>query len=157
MGYVSHVMNYLIIPLRQYPEIAIFLTLALGFWFGSFKFGSFSLGVVTSTLLAGLLVGQLHVPVPTVVQSTFFMMFLFAVGYGVGPQFFRALKKDGRPQVAFALLVCASGLLCAYALGQLLGYNPGLTAGLITGGDPKPWTVGGAAENLQQTGARAHQ
>ncbi len=52
-------MHYLIDTMRQYPEIAIFLTLALGFWFGSLKFGSFSLGAVTSTLLAGLLVGQL--------------------------------------------------------------------------------------------------
>jgi putative transport protein len=157
MEYVFDVMNYIINPLRQYPEIAIFLTLALGFWFGSFKFGSFSLGVVTSTLLAGLLVGQLHIPVATVVQSTFFMLFLFAVGYGVGPQFFRALKKDGLPQVAFALLVSASGLLCAYALGKLLGYNPGLTAGLLAGGYTNSGTLGVATDNLKQLGLGADQ
>jgi putative transport protein len=103
----------LIDTLRTYPEIAIFLTLAIGFWFGSLKFRSFSLGAVTSTLIAGLLVGQLHITVAPVVESTFFLMFLFAVGYSVGPQFFRALKKDGLPQVAFALIVCASGFLCA--------------------------------------------
>ncbi len=65
--------------LRAYPEIAIFLTLAIGFWSGSLKFRSFSLGAVTSTLIAGLLVGQLHIAVAPVVESTFFLMFLFAV------------------------------------------------------------------------------
>lgn len=102
---MHYVTEFLINPFRQYPEIAIFLTLALGFWFGSLKFRSFSLGAVTSTLIAGLLVGQLHIPVAPVVQSTFFLMFLFAIGYSVGPQFFRALKKDGLAQIAFALLV----------------------------------------------------
>jgi putative transport protein len=53
-------------------------------------------------LIPGLLVGQLHIPIAPVVQSTFFVMFLFAVGYSVGPQYFHALKKDGLPQVTAA-------------------------------------------------------
>jgi len=73
-------MQVLVATLREYPEIALFLTLAIGFWFGSIKFGSFSLGIVTSTLIAGLLVGQLNIHIPAIVESTFFTMFLFAVG-----------------------------------------------------------------------------
>ena len=141
--------------LRRYPEVSIFLTLAIGFWFGARKFGSFSLGAVTSTLVAGLLVGQLGIHVDPVVQSTFFLMFLFAVGYSVGPQFFRALKKDGLPQVAFALLVCASGFVCAYAIGKLLGYNSGLTAGLLSGGYTNSGTLGVATDFLKQVGPTA--
>jgi putative transport protein len=140
----------LIDTLRTYPEIAIFLTLAIGFWFGSLKFRSFSLGAVTSTLIAGLLVGQLHITVAPVVESTFFLMFLFAVGYSVGPQFFRALKKDGLPQVAFALIVCASGFLCAYLLGKLLGYDAGLTAGLLSGAYTNSGTLGVATSYFKQ-------
>lgn len=154
---MHHLMHYLFETIRQYPEIAIFLTLALGFWFGSLKFRSFSLGAVTSTLIAGLLVGQLHIQVAPVVQSTFFLMFLFAVGYSVGPQFFRALKKDGLPQVAFALLVCASGLLCAYVLGKILGYNPGLTAGLLSGGYTNSGTLGVATGYFKQLGLGAEK
>ena len=138
--------------LRQYPEIAIFLTLAVGFWFGSLKFRSFSLGAVTSTLLAGLVVGQLHISIAPVVESTFFLMFLFAVGYSVGPQFFNALKKDGLPQVAFALLVCGTGLLCAYAMGKILGFNSGLTAGLLSGGYTNSGTLGVATGYFSQIG-----
>ena len=147
--------QFFIDTLRQYPEIAIFLTLAVGFWFGSLKFGSFSLGAVTSTLLAGLVVGQLHISIAPVVESTFFLMFLFAVGYSVGPQFFRALKKDGLPQVAFALLLSATGLLCAYVLGKVLGFNAGLTAGLLSGGYTNSGTLGVATGYFSQIGLSA--
>jgi len=158
MDQAFDVLNYVIIhPIRQYPELAIFLTLALGFWLGSFKLGLFTLGVVTNTLLAGLMVGQLHISIPSVVQSTFFMIFLFAVGYGVGPQFFRAMKKDGLPQVAFTLLLSVTGLLCSYAIGKMLGYSPGLTAGLLAGGYTNSGTLGVATDNLKQLGLGAEQ
>src|SRR5436305_441526 len=39
---------------KQYPEIAIFLTLALGYYFGKFTFKGLGLGSVTATLLAGV-------------------------------------------------------------------------------------------------------
>ncbi|HUK07253.1 MAG TPA: aspartate-alanine antiporter [Stellaceae bacterium] len=141
--------------LREQPEITIFLTLAIGFWFGGLKFGSFSLGAVTSTLIAGLLIGQLHIVVSPTVQGTFFLMFLFAVGFSVGPQFFRGLKSDGLPQVAFAILLAVVGLLSAYGMGKLLGYNPGLTAGLLAGGYTNSGTLGVATANLGQLGLSA--
>ena len=47
--------------LRHYPELAIFLTLAFGFWIGKFKIKKFTLGTVTSVLLVGVLIGQLHI------------------------------------------------------------------------------------------------
>ena len=147
--------QFVIDTFRQYPEVAIFLTLALGFWLGALKFRSFSLGAVTSTLIAGLLVGQLHISIAPVVQSTFFLMFLFAVGYSVGPQFFHALKKDGLPQVAFALLLAGTGLLCAYVLGKMLGFNAGLTAGLLSGGYTNSGTLGVATGYFNQIGLSA--
>jgi putative transport protein len=82
-------------------------------------------------------------------------MFLFAVGYSVGPQFFRALKKDGLPLVAFALLLSATGLLCAYVLGNVLGFNAGLTAGLLSGGYTNSGTLGVATGYFSQIGLSA--
>jgi len=143
---------FIIETLRHNPEVALFLTLALGFWFGKYKIGSFGLGVVTTTLIAGLLVGQFNITIAPVVQNTFFMMFLFAVGYSVGPQFFRALKKEGLPQVAFALIVCASGFATAYVVARALGYDPGLTAGLLAGGYTNSGTLGVASANMSQLG-----
>src|SRR4249919_3384520 len=105
-------MDALIQTFRNNPELAIFLTLALGFWLGNLKFGKFSLGVVTSTLLAGVLVGQMRIEISPHVKSVFFLMFLFAVGYSVGPQFFSGLKSDGLQQVLFSVLLC---LLCLFS------------------------------------------
>jgi len=145
-------MHEIVDVLRDNPEIAIFLTLAIGFWFGSLKFGSFSLGAVTSTLIAGLLIGQLNIHIASIVEDTFFTMFLFAVGYSAGPKFFPALKKDGLPQVLFAVIVCFSGLLTAYAAARLLGYGPGLAAGLLAGGYTNSGTLGVAAANMKELG-----
>jgi putative transport protein len=148
-------MHFMFDTIRHYPEIALFITLGIGFWVGSLKLGSFSLGAVASTLLAGLVVGQLHIAIAPVVGSTFFTMFLFAVGYSVGPQFFRAMKKDGLPQVAFTLIVCGSGVICAYLLGKWLGFGPGLTAGLLAGGYTNSGTLGVATSHLKQLGLGA--
>src|ERR1044072_7174499 len=113
------VMNWLVDTLREYPEIAIFLTLALGFYIGGKKIGKFSLGNVTGVLLAGVLIGQLGITISPNVKAVFFLMFLFAVGYSVGPQFFRGLKSDGLPQVLFAIVLCVSCLLAAFVAARV--------------------------------------
>jgi putative transport protein len=147
-------MQYLLQTLCEYPEITIFLTLALGFWFGSTKVGGF-IGTVASTLIAGLLIGQLNIQIPPIVASTFFTIFLFAVGYGSGPQFVPALKSDGLPQVAFTLIVCAASFGTAYAAAKIMGYDAGVAAGLLAGGTTNSGTLGVASANLGQLGLDA--
>jgi putative transport protein len=142
----------LVQTLRQYPEIAIFLALALGFWFGNLKFGKFSLGVVTSVLLAGVLIGQLKITISPNVKSTFFLMFLFAVGYGVGPQFFRGLKSGGMKQVLFALLLVGTCLVTGIVMGRILHYDAGLTAGLLSGSCTISAVLGVATDSINQLG-----
>src|SRR5215470_12710126 len=92
--------------LKQYPEIAIFLTLALGYYFGKFTFKGIGLGSVTATLLAGVLIGQIGITISQPLKATVFLLFLFAVGYGVGPQFVRGVAKDGLPQAVFSVVQC---------------------------------------------------
>ncbi len=145
-------MEWIIKTLQQYPEIAIFLTLALGYWIGSFKFGKFSLGAVTGVLLAGILIGQIGITISPNVKSVFFLMFLFAVGYGVGPQFFRGLKSDGIPQVLFAVLQCLVSLLAAYAGARFLGYEAGTAAGLLSGSQTISAVLGVATDAINQLG-----
>jgi putative transport protein len=145
-------MHYFVETLQKYPEIALFLTIGVGFWIGNLKLGKFNLGVVTSTLLAGLLIGQVGVKLPNVLQSTFFAMFLFAVGYAVGPQFIRALKSDGLPQVFFSILICLVGTATAIVLGKLLGYDAALTSGLLSGGYTNSTVLGVATDLINQSG-----
>src|SRR3954449_720843 len=128
-------MDWLASTIKTYPEIAIFLTLGLGFWLGNLKIGKFSLGVVTSTLLVGVIIGALHgkITISPNVKSVFFLMFLFAVGYGVGPQFFRGLKSDGLPQVLFAVILCVACLFSTVIAAAIADYSIGQAAGLLAG------------------------
>lgn len=143
-------MQWIIETFRQYPELAIFCTLALGYWVGSLKFGKFSLGAVTGVLLAGVLVGQMHITISANVKSVFFIMFLFAVGYGVGPQFFRGLKSDGVPQVFFAILQCLVSLFAAYIVARFMGYDIGAAAGLLSGSQTISAVLGVASDAINQ-------
>lgn len=97
-------LNYITTSLREHPELAIFLTLSVGFVVGGLKLGSFTLGNVVGTLLAGLLIGQLGIQIPSIVKTVFFSLFMFATGYKVGPQFIRGLGKNALPQVALTLV-----------------------------------------------------
>lgn len=145
-------MEWIINQLRERPELAIFLTLFLGFWLGKLRIGKFSLGTVTSVLLVGVLVGQLNIAVPGPLKSVFFLLFLFAVGYKVGPQFFRGLKKDGLPQVGFAALMCVSVLLVTWLLALVMGYNPGEAAGLLAGSQTISAVIGVAEDTMANMG-----
>lgn len=142
-------MDWIVDLLRSHPELAIFLTLAIGFWIGKIKIGGFGLGIVTSVLLVGVLVGQLDIPVTGPLKSVFFLLFLFAIGYKVGPQFFRGLKKDGLPQVYFAVLVCVACLAVTWILAKLMGYNAGEAAGLLSGAQTISAVIGVAGDTIQ--------
>jgi putative transport protein len=150
-------MNWFVQTLHSYPEIALFLCLAIGALVGSWKFKGFSLGVVTSTLLAGVLIGQLHIVLSPNVKSVFFLMFLFAVGYGVGPQFFRGLRSGGLKQVLFAVVLCVACLLCTVLVAKILHYNLGLSAGLLSGACTISAVLGVATDSINQLGLAGDQ
>src|SRR6478736_251660 len=122
-------MNYLTQALREHQELAVFLTLAIGFYIGRLRFGTFSLGTAVGTLLAGVAIGQMGIQVPAVVKYVFFDLFLFTTGYKVGPQRFCALEEDCMPQLAIPVVLCTTCLLAAFGAAKLLGYDVGTAAG----------------------------
>ena len=132
------------------PALAVFLTIALGFLLGKLRIRSFSLGTVTSVLLVGVVVGQLRIEIPEPAKTLFFLMFLFAVGYAVGPQFFRGLKKDGLPQVAFAVVVCLLCLGSVWLFSWLMGYTLSQAAGLLAGSQTMSAVLGVATDTIRQ-------
>src|SRR5512136_834095 len=148
-------MDYVVRALRENPELAVFLTLAVGFFIGRLKIGSFSLGTVVGTLLAGVLIGQLNIKVPSTVKSIFFLLFLFTTGYKVGPQFFRGLKRDAVPQVALTVVLCVTCLLTGFGFAKLLGYDIGTAAGLLAGAFSESTVIGTASEAIRRLGLPA--
>lgn len=143
--------------LRHYPEIAIFLTLAFGYYFGKFTFKGIGLGSVTATLLAGVVIGQLGITISTPLKATVFLMFLFAVGYGVGPQFVRGVAKDGMPQAIFTVVQCVLSLLVPVAIVKIVGYNLGYAAGLYSGSQTISAAMGLSTDAINRLGLAADQ
>ena len=143
--------------LRSYPEISIFLALALGYYFGKFSFRGIGLGSVTATLLAAVLIGQLGITISPQVKSIFFLIFLFAVGYGVGPQFVRGVAKDGLPQALFSVVQCALCLAVPFIVARVAGYDLGSAAGLYAGSQTISASMGLATDAINRLGESPDQ
>ena len=138
----------IVASLRHNPELAVFLTLALGFLLGRVRVGTFKLGNVVGTLLAGVLIGQLAIKVHPLVEIVFFDLFLFATGYKVGPQFFRGLKKNALPQVFLTVVLCVTSLVVTVAAAKALGYDCGTAAGLMAGAFTESTVIGTAGDTI---------
>ena len=151
------VFSWFATTLRHYPEIAIFLVLALGYYFGKFTYRGIGLGAVTATLLAGVLVGQLGIAISPPLKAFVFLMFLFAVGYGVGPQFVRGVAKDGLPQAVFSVVQCAFSILIPVAIVKFVGYNLGYAAGLYSGSQTISAAMGLSTDAINRLGLAADQ
>ena len=145
--------EWLLHTFREYPSIAIFLTIGVGFWIGQLKYKTFSLGTVTSVLLVGVLVGQMDIPIPGPIKSVFFLLFLFAIGFSVGPQFFQALRGSGIKQVIFAVVLCVVALLVTVVTAKIMGYNVGEAAGLFAGAQTISAVIGVAGDMIPTLGA----
>jgi putative transport protein len=149
--------NWLFQTLRTYPEIAIFISLALGYYFGSFTYKGLGLGAVTATLIAAVLIGQIGITISGPLKPTFFLMFLFAIGYGVGPQFVRGIAQDGVPQAVFAAVVCVFCLCAGYLGAKIAGYDVGSAVGLYAGSQTISASIGLATDAINRLGLPADE
>src|SRR5213596_4128054 len=138
--------------LKQYPEIAIFLTLALGYYFGKFTFKGLGLGAVTATLLAGVLIGQIGITISQPLKAFSFLMFLFAVGYAVGPQFVRGIASSGLPQAIFSVVQCVFSLVACVVVAKFAGYDLGYAAGLYSGSQTISAAMGLSTDAINRLG-----
>ncbi|MBY6084301.1 aspartate-alanine antiporter [Ruegeria arenilitoris] len=149
--------DWLVNILQTYPELAVFLAIGIGFLVGPIKVMGFSLGSVTGTLLAAVVIGQAQISIDSAVKSTFFILFIFAVGYGVGPQFIRGLKVDGAREVLFALSVLALCLIVPVVSAKIAGLELGYAAGLYAGSQTISAAIGVATDQINQLGLSAEQ
>jgi putative transport protein len=130
--------------LRSYPQIVVFLSLAVGYALGKIRIFGFSLGATTCVLLAALVLGQIGIKVPQLLKSIAFALFIFSIGYKVGPQFFGALKKEGIKFVALSLVVAFTALAVAISLAKALDFDKGTAAGFFAGSVTESAAIGTA-------------
>src|SRR5262245_21912033 len=149
--------DWFVATLRTYPEIAIFLSLALRYYFGSFTYKGLRLGAGPARLIVPRLIGQLGMTPSGPLKPTFFLMFLFAIGYGVGPQFVRGIAQDGIPQALFAAVVCVFCLVAAVVGAKMAGYDLGSAAGLYAGSQTISASMGLATDAINRLGLPADE
>ena len=125
--------EFFIHTIKAHPEVAVFLSIALGTVVGRLRLGPFHLGAVAGSLLAGLVIGQLGVEVPAILKSIFFALFIYAVGFKSGPEFFGSLNRGTLKLVVFAAFLCLVALGCILAMNRVFGFDPGFAAGLGAG------------------------
>jgi putative transport protein len=144
-------MTWLAHFLESYPELAVFLAVGIGYVLGDIKIAGISFGPVTGSLLAGLAIGQIaEVPISGMAKSFLFLLFLFGIGYSVGPQFLQSLQRDGLRSLLLALVCTVTGLATAYTASQILGLDPGYSAGLLSGGLTQSAAMGTATEAVNR-------
>lgn len=143
-------MNAFIEILQSHPELALFLTLALGFALGKISIGNFKIGSVLGTLFAGVLIGLFNIAIDPVIKIIFFDLFLFATGYKVGPQFFQGLKKDAVPQLILTVVICVTCLITAIIMSKIMNFDIGTAAGMLAGAFTESTVIGTASESIQR-------
>jgi putative transport protein len=149
-GKTGTMMEWLEHTFAKYPELAVYLALGVGYWVGGLKFRGFSLGGATGSLLAGILIGAfVKVPVAGMAKSVLFLLFMFGIGYSVGPKFFKAMKGQGWRFGAIGAFVPVVGLATAFVVAKMLHLDLGFSGGLVSGALTESPAIGTASEAIQ--------
>lgn len=140
---------------KKSPEMALFLSLGLGYWIGKFKFGKFQLGGVAGSLLVAVIVSQVGVQVDAGVKTVLFALFIYAVGFESGPQFFSSLGRQSVKEIILAAFLALSGLATVVIMAKLFGLDKGLAAGVAAGGLTQSAIIGTASDAIAKLGLDA--
>ena len=134
----------------KYPEMAVYLAIGMGYLIGRLKFRGVGLGVVTGSLLGGIFIGNFfHVPVSDQAKAMLFLLFLFGIGYSVGPGFFGNLRGEGWRWAVLGVFVPMIGLITAYGVAHSMKLDPGYSAGLLSGSLTESPAIGTASEAIR--------
>jgi putative transport protein len=139
------------------PEIALFLSLAVGYYVGQINFGKFQLGGVGGSLLAAVVISQAGVTIDNGVKSVMFAVFIYAVGYDSGPGFFNSLNRKTLREIAMAIFLAVSALITVVVCAKLFHLNKGLAAGLAGGALTQSAIIGTAGDAIARLGLPADQ
>lgn len=142
---------------KHSPEIALFLSLAIGYWIGKIQFGKFQLGGVAGSLLAAVVISQVGVEIDNGIKAVLFALFIYAVGFESGPQFFRSLGKQSIREIVMATVLAISGLVTVVILARIMGLDKGIAAGIAAGGLTQSAIIGTAGSAIEKLGLAADE
>ena len=131
------------------PIIPVFLSLSLGYLLGRLKIKSFSVGSTVGVLIIALIIGQIGAfKIDPLVKSIFFDLFIFTIGYEVGPSFIRSLKSTGLKIVGQSVFFAVVAFAIAMVLFKLFKVDLGEAAGIIAGALTQSAVIGTANSSI---------
>ncbi|KKJ19115.1 transporter [Enterobacter hormaechei subsp. hoffmannii] len=137
------------------PEIALFIALALGTWIGKFKFGKFQLGGVAGALVISVILSQFGVTIDDGIKGVLFALFIYAVGFESGPQFFSSLGIKSFKEIVLAVVLAGSGFATVVILSKVYGLDKGTAAGIAAGALTQSAIIGTASSAIDKLGLTA--
>jgi len=132
------------------PFVALFITIGLGYYFGKFKIKRFVLGGVAASLIVGVIIGQFDLKIDHAIGNIFFALFIYAVGYQGGPQFFRSLNRQTLILLISATITCVLGLLTVWVMAKMYHLDRGMAAGIAAGGLTQSAIIGTAGDAIMK-------
>lgn len=139
------------------PEAALFLSLAIGYAVGKIQFGRFQFGGVAGSLIAAVLISQVGVSIDPGIKAVAFALFIYAVGFESGPQFFNSLNRSALRGIALAVFLAATALVTIILCARIGGLDKGLAAGVAAGGLTQSAIIGTAGDTLNRLGLPAEE
>ncbi|WP_424217213.1 aspartate-alanine antiporter (plasmid) [Streptomyces sp. BI20] len=135
--------------LRDHAELVLFLCLALGYLVGKVRVGPIVLGGICGTLIVSLLFGAwTGVEIDADVKTVFFALFIFALGYLAGPQFFAHLNRRSLRFLTLSLIELATVLGLAWLIAEWFDLDVGTASGILAGAATESAVVGTATEAI---------
>jgi putative transport protein len=150
-------MDWLKTFLQQTPEITLFVCLALGYLVGKLRVGPIQLGGICGTLIVALVVGLLDVSLNSQVKNIAFVLFIFALGFTGGPQFFANLNRSGLRLGVLSFIEAVTVVLLVLSLASILDLDVGTASGIMAGSATESAVVGTASEAIGKLGLAADQ
>jgi len=135
--------------LKSHPELVLFLLLALSYLVGRIKLGRLKLGAPPGMLIAGLVLGALGFTIFPGIQTIGLFLFLYAVAFQAGPAFFSMIMADGLNYATLAAIATFVGFGLTYGAHLIFNFDPGISAGLLTGSLTTPAGLAAALDVIR--------
>lgn len=137
------------------PEIALFLALALGAWIGKFKFGKFQLGSVAGALVISVILSQFGVIIDDGIKGVLFALFIYAVGFESGPQFFSSLGLKSVKEIILAAVLALTAFATVVIMARIYDLDKGTASGIAAGALTQSAIIGTASSAIDKLGLSA--
>jgi len=137
------------------PEIALFLALALGAWIGKFKFGKFQLGSVAGALVISVILSQFGVIIDDGIKGVLFALFIYAVGFESGPQFFSSLGLKSVKEIILAAVLALTAFATVVIMAKIYDLDKGTASGIAAGALTQSAIIGTASSAIDKLGLSA--